>query len=351
VRRFRAAILAIIVLALALAGCGFGENHDPYGLLDKAWSVGWDRVQVQVGFNFEAQNTGGGDVMPIPAQLGNVHLDPGAITAIVDTKTGQWRLAVAISMDAMGINPNLLGGALPFQSIDLEAIYDGSAVYAKSPLLPMWLEPMASGLGSPITGDLTGWVKLGTASDLEPFAGGEGSLLATILLGRGLPDLGTLPLPLPTPGNAESLRGFFEDLGVVTEYKGTEQRSGVDAYHVAAGLDIAKLAGSSRLATLLGVGREQLQGLTETARQVALSAELWFDKDSGRLVGLLLSGQTLQGSTIKASLVLNLTEPAEADPFAAPATFSDVALKELIGSGRNNQGGGFSEATTAPALP
>jgi hypothetical protein len=346
--RFRAALLALLAIpGLALAGCGFGENHDPYALLDKAWTVGWERVQVQVGFNLDSQ-AGGGDFMPIPQHIA---LDPSAINAIVDLKTGQWRLGLGISMDELGLNPNLLGGALPFQSIDVEAIYDGAAVYAKSPLLAQFLEPMAQSSPTPIRGDLTGWVKLGSADEFQSLAG-EGSALGLFLNG-GLPALGSMPLPfpLPTPGSPDSLRAFFEDLGVVTEYKGSEQRSGVDADHVAAGLDIVKLARSSRLATIFGIGPDQAQGVSEMAKQVAFSAELWFDRESGRLVGLLLNGQTLQGQITKGSLVVNLSEPTDADPFAAPTTFTDVPLKELIGNSLNNEGGGSAEATPAPDVP
>jgi len=160
-----------------------------------------------------------------------------------------------------------------------------------------------------------------------------------------------LPFPLPTPGSPDRLRAYVEELGVVTEYKGSEQRSGVDADHVAAGLDIVKLARSSRLATIFGIGPDQAQGVSEMAKQVAFSAELWFDRESGRLVGLLLNGQTLQGQITKGSLVVNLSEPADADPFAAPTTFTDVPLKELIGNSLNNEGGGSAEATPAPDVP
>lgn len=339
--RLRTALLACTMLALA--GCGIGENHDPYALLDKAWSTGWDRVQVQVGFNLDSQNTGG-DFLPIPQKI---TIDPSWINAIVDTKSGQWHVSLAIPMNALGI-PNLGGGLIPnVQSIDLEAVYDGSDVYAKSPLLPTWLQPMGMNSSTPIEGDLTGWVRLGSAADLQSFAGADNPI-PMLFLGGALPDLGALPIP--TPGNPATLKEFFESLGVVTEYKGTEQRNGRDAHHVAAGLDIEKLAASDRLTALTGMGRDQLQGLAETAKQVAIGAELWFDKDTGRLVGLQITGQTLQGSTTKASLVVNLTEPAVADPFAAPATFTDVPLKELFENSLNNVGGGgFSEATAAPA--
>jgi len=339
--KLRSGLLAITMIALA--GCGLGENNDPYALLDKAWSVGWERVEVQVGFNLDTPNTGGGILMPIPAQI---RIDPSSISTIVDTHTGQWRVSVAIPVAALGMDPSMLGGAFDpgFQSIDLEALFDGTNIFVKSPLLPMYLES-AVGASSPIPGDLTGWLKLGSAADLQSLAGAGNPFL---MLPFGGPIPGLAALPIPTPGNPAGLRELFESIGVVTEYKGTEQRNGRDAHRIAAGLDIEKLAASERFSTLTGMPREQLQGLAQSANQFALAAELWFDKESGRLVGLQLTGQTLQGSIIKATLVVNLSEPADADPFAAPATFVDLPLKDLM---EQSMGGGFGGGFGGGSVP
>ena len=348
--RFRRALLAATVLALALAGCGLGENHDPYELLDRARSAGWDRVQVQLGFTLDVPNAEGG-VMAVP---GHVQIDPSAVNAIVDTRTGQWHLTVSIPQGAAGVNPllvNLFGpGAASFEA---EVLFDGAHVFAKSPLLQGFLQSVPLGSHSPIEGDLAGWLRLGSGDDLQSLSG-AGNPFGMLLFGAGLPELGALALP--TPGDPGGLRQFVEDFGVVTEYKGAEQRNGREAHHVAAGLDFEKLARSQRFAALAGLGRDQLQGVADSARQVAIGSDLWFDKETGRLVGFQLNVQSLQGETTKAIVVLNLMEPPAGDPFEAPATFTDVPLGELTGGDNTggddgSGGGGFTVATPAPMAP
>jgi hypothetical protein len=342
--RFRRVLLAALLLALALASCGIGENHDPYALLDKAWSTGWEQVEVQLGFTLDTPNAGGGDMLPIP---GHVQIDPSAVRAIIDTRTGQWRLSLSIPQGATGIDPLLLGlfgAGIP--SFEGEILFDGASLFAKSPLLQAWLQPIALSSPTPIEGDLTGWVRLGSTEDLQSVAG-AGNPLGPLMFGGALPGLGALPLP--AQGDPGNLRQFFEDLGVVAEYKGTDQRNGRDAQHVAAGLDFEKLARSQRFGTLLNFGVNQLEGLSEVGRQVAIGADLWFDKETSRLIGFQVNVQTLQGQATKASIVLNLADPAVDNPFAAPATFTDVPITELMGG--DNSGGGASFATPAPTAP
>jgi len=333
----------LIAAVLGLAACGPGQT-DPYSLLDRAWTAGWDRVQLQLGVTLEVPSQGG-DFMPVP----NIKVDPNAMTAIVDTHTGQWRVTLAIPGDAAGL-PALFGVGV--QAIDAEILFDGTNLFAKSPLLPMMLQP---GLGAPalIDGDLTGWVRLGSTADLGPFLD-PSNPAAMLPIGAALPGLAALPLP--SPGSPTTLRQFFEDFGVVAEFKGTEARNGRDAHHVAAGLDIAKLARSDRLAALTGWGRDQMQGLTETARQLAISSDWWFDKENGRLVSLEMNVRTVQAPATHFGATLLLGEPAIAEPFVAPATYTEVPLKDLLGLGATGGGGssgsgGAGMATPAPMAP
>lgn len=337
----------LIAAALGLAACGPSQT-DPYALLDRAWTVGWDRMQIQLGVTLELPSQGG-DVMPLQ---GNINIDPSAITAIVDTDTGQWRITLAVPMQSLGVLPTQLFGlgTQGMQSVDAEILFDGSNLFVKSPLLAMALQP---GAGSPALaeGDLTGWVRLGSTADLGAIVD-PSNPAAMLPLVAALPGLDALPLP--TPGSPARLRQFFEDFGVVAEFKGTEPRNGRDAHHVEAGLDIVKLARSDRLASLMGWGRDQLQGLSETARQLAVSSDLWFDKETGRLVGFAVNFRSVQAPVTHLGLTLNLAEPAIADPFAPPGTYTDVPLKDLLGlgaSGGSGASGGLTLATPAPMAP
>ena len=333
----------LIAALFGVAACAPAQT-DPYALLDRAWATGWDRVQLQLGLTLEVQNQGGDD-MPLP---NDINVDPGAITAIVDTHTGQWRLTLAIPGNAIGL-PGLLGPAM--QAVNAEALFDGTNLFAKSELLPMMLQP---GMGAPalVDGDLTGWVRLGSVADLGPFLDptNPGGMLS---LGAALPGLGAMAWP--SPGSPTTLRQFFEDLGVVAEYKGTEARNGRNTHHVEAGLDVAKMARSDRAASLTGWGRDQMQSFLESARQIAISSDLWFDEETGRVVSVGLNLQTLQAPVARFGATLLLTEPTVADPFTAPATYTDVPLRDLLGlgatGGGSSSGGGVTMATPAPMAP
>jgi len=333
----------LIATLLGIAACGPAQT-DPYALLDRAWATGWDRVQLQLGLSLDVQNQGGDD-MPLP---NNINVDPSAVTAIVDTHTGQWRITLAIPGNAMGL-PGLLGPAM--QAVNAEILFDGTNLFAKSELLPVMLQP---GMGSPALaeGDLTGWVRLGSAADLGPFLDPMNPA-GMLSIGAALPGLGALALP--SPGSPATLRQFFEDLGVVAEYKGTDARSGRTAHHVEAGLDVAKMARSDRAATLTGWGRDQMQSFLKSARQVAISSDLWFDEATGRAVEVDLNLQTLQAPVARFGARLLLAEPADADPFAAPVTYTEVPLKDLLGlgatGGGGSSGGGVTMATPAPMAP
>jgi hypothetical protein len=86
-------------------------------------------------------------------------------------------------------------------------------------------------------------------------------------------------------------------------------------------------------------GRDQLQGVADAARQLAVGAEPWFDKETGRPIGFQLNGQTLRAPVSRASLVVNLFEPTAANPFEPSATFMEVPLGNLLGDATDAIGG------------
>jgi hypothetical protein len=325
--------LAVMVVAAALAvlGCAPGEQADPHAVLDRAIVAGWDRVTVQVGFSLDIAAPPDAE-LPVPAT--SIRLAPDQLRATVDFRTGQWRVQTAIPHDGLGVSPEMLGVVLPgVRSIDAEVLYDGTSLYAKSPLLPLYLEPIAGLQGGPIEGDLTGWVRFGSAEDLAMLG-----LLANPFGGLpGIPALGDLPLP--SPGDAALLRTFLEDLGVGLEYAGADDDGGVKTHHLSASLNLAKLAESREFAALTGFGRDQLEPIFNAAGEVRVAAQIWTYQATGRLATVRLDIDTESAPAVIASLVIQLTEPAEGTSFDPPAVFTDLPLGELLQNPFSNDGG------------
>lgn len=327
--------LVLAFAALALAGCGTGEPPDPYAVLDRAITAGWDRVQVQVGVSVQVpaqQNDG----FPIPAT--SINVDPSSIGATIDTQTGQFRGLVSVPLAAVGMDPSTLGPLAPLiQSLDAEVLYDGGAVYAKSPLLPMLGGGFGALGGRAVNGDLTGWVKLASRVDVEQMATNP---LGAVIGGVGMPGV----LPLPSAGDAVSLKGFIEDFGIGVTFVGEESTNGIETQHLTATLNFARLAESRQLAAFTGFGRDQLQGIFDASRTVAVTANLWFDKGNGRLATFRLDGTSAGPPATTVALVIQLSEPAAGISFEAPTAFADFPLFGFP------QGPGL-EATAAPVEP
>ena len=96
-----------------------------------------------------------------------INVDPSWITAAADIPTARYYVRLAIPLDALGMGNQGIPLGLPFDSVDLEALSDGTDLYVKSPLLPMDLQG-PFGVGGQIEGDLTGWVRLGSVESLAP---------------------------------------------------------------------------------------------------------------------------------------------------------------------------------------
>ena len=342
--------LAIAAL-LAVAGCG-GANPDPYAVLDQARTANYDRIQVRVGLTAEVAaqtdpNTG------VQTTATSMNIDPSWITAAADIPTGRWQVRLAVPLDAVGMG-NLGPFGLPFDSVDLEALSDGTDLYVQSPLLPMAFQGVG---GSPIQGDLTGWVRLGTVEALAPLGG---SMFFPFGIGEA-PALPALDF-LPAPGDAAALKTFLTELATTVEYAGTETIDGADLVHLKGGVNIVKLIQSQQFMTITGMGRGQFEGIAEMEGKLGISTDIWVNKASGRLTSLRIEGTSIQAPVGTIVLTLHIAEPGPEITFAAPATFTDLDLDELIGNqfpGIGIGGGGVAEppvpqksvATPAPAMP
>ncbi len=321
--RGRAAFAAVVALvgALALAGCGAGDP-DPYAVVDQARTATYDRFQVNLGLTVDVDAQTDIDFPNAGFNGMSINIPPEAVMFAADVPAKKAHIRVAVPADALGtLGMSLVG---PGQALDFEALSDGSDVYLKSSFLPMALGGIE---GAPIQGDLTGWVRVGGVDELMALgalAGGDpGGML-------GIP---TIPeVPLPSPGDAASLRTLLTDLGTTLEYAGTETINGAEHVHLKGGVNIVSLVRSQRFLSLTGMPPEAVQGIAELEGTIGIATDIWVNKSNGRLATLRVEGTSTNQPAVNLTFTVQVAEPGADITFAAPPTFTDIDLAQLIGN-------------------
>jgi hypothetical protein len=127
------------------------STADPYELLSKAMNA--DRYPVQVNFGMSAT-----------ADDTAMSIDPASIGVVIDEGAGSGAVHVSIAADDLGLDPADLDElGVTGDSIDLDVVWNGDAAYARIPILGSVLEMALAGTGGLPSGDLTVWLRLGTA--------------------------------------------------------------------------------------------------------------------------------------------------------------------------------------------
>jgi hypothetical protein len=306
----RGLALAALPLTLVVAACGAATPSAPaatdaYQVTSKVFDAPLDRVKVNVGVT-----TTGSDA---------IEIKPDAIQLIVDTKAGKGSVHLSLPSKALGSEGASLGALGGGDTIDIDALFDGQGLYVKSPLAATVLPLLAmQGVQVP-TGDLTGWLKLGTAEELGGFMGAIGDAEASADPGQ-LKDL-----------SPEDLKKELENAGVTVTVVGREQRNGVDSDHLLLNVDLKKLEASD-----LGkqVPSDQL-GALGAAANGTLSADVWLDAANGRPNEIAL--HAADGSD-KAEIQVLISDPGNVS-LDAPASFVEVPIAPLLAPLMQSLGG------------
>jgi hypothetical protein len=298
----RGLALAALPLTLVVAACGAATPSAPaatdaYQVTSKVFDAPLDRVKVNVGVT-----TTGSEA---------IEIKPDAIQLIVDTKAGKGSVHLSLPSKALGSEGASLGALGGGDTIDLDAVFDGQGLYVKSPLAATVLPLLAmQGVQVP-TGDLTGWLKLGTAEEL-------GGLMGAIGDAKASADPGDLKNLSP-----EDLKKQLEDAGVTVTVVGREQRNGVDSDHLLLNVDLKKLEASD-----LGkqVPSDQLGALGGAAANGTLTADVWLDAANGRPNEIAL--HAADGSD-KAEIQVLISDPGDVS-LDAPASFLEIPVAPLL---------------------
>ncbi len=298
-------IALLLVLSALLAACSSAATTtDPYQIVTGSMKATWSPVQVNVGFDAKDGAT-------------SVSIDPSAFGFVVDKDAGTGALHVSVPIGALGLDASMLGGfGITGSTLDVDVLYDGQALYGRSPvfakLLTMILQP-----GDLPTGDLSGWLRLGTKEDLAGLAGGAAA-------GGEVPSFA-----IPSAGDAGGLKAALENAGVTLSGGSVEKHDGADAYHLKVAIDGTKLLANKAFDA---ISRAQTDQMTTALQAVTLSGDLWIDKASSHIVEFDGHVVATKDATQAANLTVKFGSPDGTIPTTAPSTFVAIPIKTIVGN-------------------
>jgi hypothetical protein len=317
----RGLAFAALPLALVVAACGATPTAptaapvaDAYTAAGKVFDAPLDRVKINVGVTATGEQA--------------IEIKPEAIEVVIDQSTGKGSVHLSIPADALGSDAAALGALGGGDTIDIDALFDGQAVYVKSPLAATLLPFLAmQGMQLP-SGDLSGWLKLGTAEELSGITG---------MLGQ-MPEASGNPANELKDLDPAELQQKLEDAGVTVTVVGQEQRNGVNSTHLLLNVDLKKLEASDLAGKL---PTDQVPGLGDAAANGTLSADVWLDASTGRPNEIAIHAGD---GTDKADITVLISDPGDVS-LDAPTTFVEVPIAPLLAPLMEQFGGALGSPT------
>jgi hypothetical protein len=306
-------VVAFALLSLLIAACGGGSATptppavtDPNEIIARAAAAPMDQIEVKVGLTTTGSSSG------------DISIDPDSIVLTIDSQAGKGSFHLSLPTSALGSDASMLGAlGATGDTIDVDVLFDGQAVYAKSPLAASLLPLLMAQSGQSISGDLTGWLRLGTADDFAALGESFGAIPGASPGASGAPEA----LPSFDP---QQLQADLEASGVTLTYAGTESHNGVDADHLTMTIDGQKLASGPLASDVPSIGGSQLQDLANAG---TLTADAWFDHSTGRVMEVDLNGTDNSGATFDLTILVSTPSSTSLD---TPSSSTDVPLAPLL---------------------
>ena len=304
VRGLSAFSAVISGLLLVLAGCGSAASSDPYELVLQSAKTTWSPVQVNVGIKATTNGT-------------TVTLDPANIAFVVDSAAGKGAFHLSLPAAALGIPAaSLTQLGISGSSIDIDLVDDGGALYAKSALFQPLLQLLLGSSGNLPSGDLTGWLKLGTNAELAAFgAMAQGSI------GKAAPSASA------GAETAATVKADLDAAGISLTLAGVEKHNGVDAQHLKIAVDATKLTNNPNFAA--GAGQNYATAAA-AIKQLSIGGDLWIDAGTKHVVEADLHLAQTSGGSDAADLTITARDPDGSVSLAGPASSVDVPLQTLF---------------------
>ncbi|HET7182771.1 MAG TPA: hypothetical protein VFI15_11110 [Candidatus Limnocylindrales bacterium] len=290
------------LFVMLVAGCGNNASSDPYQLVLDTRNSTQNQVQIDIGAGVTSAGT-------------TVTLDPGAIRIVIDSAAGKGSFHLSLPAAALNVGADELAQlGITGSTIDADVLYDGQALYAKSPILGTLLTLFSAQGGITLpSGDLTGWLKLLTKADLDT-------------LGMGA--AGSATAAPTTATDAATLKTDLNNAGITLTLAGTETKNGANAAHITVAVDVNKFLDSGMVPSTVQKG--QLDQLREAAKTATVTGDLWVDSASKHLVEMDIHITSTGTDAGTANLTVAFSTPSSPD-FTAPATSVEVPTMQIVG--------------------
>ncbi len=300
------AFAALIATAVIAASCAAAAPPpDAYQQLETATKTAWDPIQVNVGLNFTAAGT-------------SVKLDPKDVAIVIDAGGGRGAVHIAISAAELGLPAAAFSRlGIAGDSVALDVVYAGDALYVKSVLLAPTLKTILGPVGKLPSGDLGGWLKLGTKDELAAVAAMTGAAARA-------------PSAAPSGDLAGNLtRTSLEAAGITLGIVGLEAHNGKDLQRIKIAIDPAKLAANPGFAAGAG-GSAQAEQAAAMLKSLAFSGDLWVDPDSHRILEADVHLASASDAAQSGDVTVTAHEPDGSVSLDAPTSTIDIPIGPLM---------------------
>ena len=316
---------ALVAVALAAVGCSSATATptpppDAQAVMAAASKASYpSRVEITVGGSY----TTGAATISLPDNM---------VTVDLDTSAGKGSVHLAVPASLLG--GALAGLGVTGDTLTVDLLYDGAALYAKSPALPALvsqLSVLAPGSSMPpLTADT--WAKLIDEATMKQLMASAGSAV-----GSAVPSLPA------APSAAADMQTTLDQIGATLTLGPQTTGPGGPANDVKVTVDPAKLqaflaAHPQQLPTGQIPGLSSLPSLDQLS---SLSADVLVDAATSRVEQVTLTaGMTQNGSTSSAAIKVGIGEAPSSVTFATPSGAVDLPLMQILGPVVSNMLGG-----------
>ena len=301
---------AALAATLAVAGCSPAATPtpppDPQSLLAAASKANYpSKLEITMGGSFTAS----GATTALPDKL---------LVIDVDTAAGVGSVHLAIPASLLGADgaKTLAQFGVTGDSLTLDVLYDGSALYAKSPALPALvseLATLAAGVTMPqLTGDT--WAKVLDEATIKQLTSSA---------------QGAVESAAPAASAADTA-AILDEIGASLTLGPQTTGAGGPANDVKLSVDPAKLK-AYMLAHPEQFPTTQLSSISALGTLTAVSADVLVDVATSRIEEVSLTiGASASGSDVTLTAKVDIAEAPAGVSFAAPSGAVDLPLVQIV---------------------
>ena len=325
---------AALAAALAVSGCSPAATPtpppDPQSLLVAASKASYpSKLEITMGGSYTASGT----TTALPDKLLVIDIDTAA-------GAGSVHLAVPASLLGAGGAAMLAQLGVTGDSLTFDVLYDGSALYAKSPAMPTLvteLATLAAGATMPqLTGDT--WAKVLDAATIKQLTSSAQSAVES-----------AAPAASAATTDPKAILG---EIGAALTLGPQATGAGGPANDIKLSVDPAKLK-AYMLAHPEQFPTTQLSTISALGTLTAISADVLVDVATSRIEEVSLTiGATASGSDVAFTAKVDIAEAPAGVTFAAPSGAVDLPLVQIVGplvqSLMSAGGSGLPIPTAAP---